>query len=345
MKLWTLLLACLLAFPFTARAEDAEKMLAEFEALKRPKLDVSRRDDPDYVKSLMAEQKAFNEKRADFARDFYDKFPTHPRAMSLMTQRWQILVAQQKSDVVKAETDKMLADNPGEAKRADILFARAAAMIMGLRISSEGAAAVDEFIKAAPKDQRGAQLLFQMAMREEDPAKKSALNKRIVDEFPNTDGAKMAQGQLRLTDAIGKPFDLAFTDAISGKEIKMADLKGKVVVVDFWATWCGPCVAEMPKMKELYAEYKDKGVEFIGVSLDEPGDGLQKLKDFVAKNEITWPQYYQGKAWSSEFSSSWGINSIPCVFVVDTEGKLYSTQARGKLKEIIPKLLNVSARS
>ena len=79
--------------------------------------------------------------------------------------------------------------------------------------------------------------------------------------------------------------------------------------------------------------------------LDQPGDGLTKLKDFVAKNEIGWPQYYQGKAWSSDFSSGWGVNSIPCMFVVDQAGNLYSTQARGQLKTILPKLLNVSARS
>ena len=72
----------------------------------------------------------------------------------------------------------------------------------------------------------------------------------------------------------------------------MKSLKGKVVVIDFWATWCGPCIGELPRMKQLYAEYHDKGVEFIGVSLDAPKDqgGLDKLKNFVAENTVEWPQ-------------------------------------------------------
>ena len=121
----------------------------------------------------------------------------------------------------------------------------------------------------------------------------------------------------------------------------MKKLKGKVVVIDFWATWCGPCVGEMPKMKELYAEYRDRGVEFIGVSLDQPAEqgGLASLKKFVKENGIKWPQYYQGKGWKGDFSVSWKINSIPRVFVVDQQGKLYSVNARGKLETIIPALL------
>ncbi len=68
------------------------------------------------------------------------------------------------------------------------------------------------------------------------------------------------------------------------------------------------------------------------------------LKKFVKEEGITWPQYYQGKGWKGDFSKSWGINSIPCVFVVDTDGKLYSVEARGKLEEIIPELLKKNAR-
>ena len=121
----------------------------------------------------------------------------------------------------------------------------------------------------------------------------------------------------------------------------MNSLRGKVVVIDFWATWCGPCVAEMPNMKQLYQKYHPKGVEFIGVSLDNPKEqgGLEKLQKYVKENEIRWPQYYQGKGWKSEFSGSWGINSIPTMFLVDQDGKLSSIEARGKLEKLIPELL------
>ena len=87
-------------------------------------------------------------------------------------------------------------------------------------------------------------------------------------------------------------------------------------------------------MRGLYSKYHDKGVEFIGVSLDQPKDkgGLDKLKAYVAEDEIAWPQYYQGNYWQSEFSSSMKVDSIPCVFVVDTEGKLYTINGRGELR-------------
>jgi hypothetical protein len=97
----------------------------------------------------------------------------------------------------------------------------------------------------------------------------------------------------------------------------------------------------MPEMKATYEKYKDKGVEFLGVSLDDPESegGLKKLKDFVAENKVPWPQYYQGKGWESEFSKGWGITAIPCVFIVDADGKLYSNLAHGKLDTLIPELI------
>ncbi len=181
-----------------------------------------------------------------------------------------------------------------------------------------------------------------MAMRvTEDDKLKQKLEDRILADYPDSNSASSIKGVRRQREAVGKPFELEFTDAVSGSTISMKDLKGKVVVVDFWATWCGPCVAEMPTMKKIYSEYHDKGVEFIGVSLDQPKEqgGLDSLKKYVKENAIGWPQYYQGKGWESEFSRSWGINAIPCMFVVDTKGNLYSIEARGKLETMIPKLL------
>ncbi len=181
---------------------------------------------------------------------------------------------------------------------------------------------------------------------------RSALLERIVREYPDSFRGRMVQGQRRQQSRLGEPFDLEFCDAITGRPVSMKALRGKVVVVDFWATWCGPCVGDIPEMKRLYAEYHHKGVEFIGVSHDLPEEdgGLQALKAFVAREQIPWPQYYQGHdngaietgSPTNDFSESWGIDGIPTVFLIDAEGKLYSTEARGQLETLIPRLLKVS---
>ena len=147
------------------------------------------------------------------------------------------------------------------------------------------------------------------------------------------------QAQSKQKDMEGKPLTVAAT-TVDGKPFTSADYKGKVVLVDFWATWCGPCVAGLPEVKELYAKYHDKGLEIVGVSNDY---SPEKLKSFTAKNDMPWVQLYDAAAGADHqwnpVTLGYGIHGIPTLFLIDKKGVLRTVEARSTMVEEIPKLL------
>jgi thiol-disulfide isomerase/thioredoxin len=333
------------ASPVYSADRTADQILKEIDAVKVPTLDSAKSDDLSAVKKHKIKFREASEKRARLISQLYKVAPNHKRIPELMQERWKTVGAQLqggKYDELVRELENVIAHTKAKDLKIEATYTRAQLKLNPQSTKrAPDASGAEDFFKLAPKDPRVENLLGSAASATRDDKKKAALLERLRSEFPDSDYAGMLQGEHSRTDSIGKRFHLIFDDAISGSSVSISGLRGKVVVIDFWATWCGPCVAEMPKMKELYAKYRDQGVEFVGVSLDRSKEegGLDSLKDFVKEKGIKWPQYYQGKFWNGDFSKSWGVNSIPCVFVVDTEGKLFSVEARGKLEEMIPELL------
>lgn len=129
---------------------------------------------------------------------------------------------------------------------------------------------------------------------------------------------------------VGEPFPpLSFT-SLQGEAVDVAALKGKVVLVDFWATWCGPCRGEMPNLIAAYAKHHADGFEIVAISLDSDKG---KLEAYIAENGMAWPQYFDGKGWKNEISSRLDIHSIPTAFLLDRAGIVRSVNLRGPALE------------
>lgn len=180
-------------------------------------------------------------------------------------------------------------------------------------------------------------MLYLQVLNDNDKAAETL--KQLKTDFPDTKPGKGADHVLSMLAqqaeakkvqsalAAGSTFPDFSEQDLNGKPISVAGFKGKTVLIDFWATWCGPCRAELPNVIATYKKYHDRGFEIIGVSLDSDRD---KLVSFLKEQDgMTWPQFFDGQGWSNKLAVKYGVEAIPFTVLVGGDGKIIGTDLRG----------------
>src|SRR6266516_464186 len=304
------------------------------------------------------EREAFNKRNgelaaqvADMASEFYTRFPDHPKAQEARQRELEMRkTAVQLGNVKQLARLNELQDAPAkdaQTKPEDGFLLRwrsieREAMKSGpagspafLDEAQKGVFALrKEFPERSEVHDLMMQLL-QLRSQEGETDKARALAQTLIESSIPEEAKEGARRMIRKFDFLGKPIQLKFT-AVDGREVDVEKLRGKVVLIDFWASWCGPCMIEMPKVKAAYEKLQPQGFEILGINLDEDKAQMQRV---LTRSNMTWPQCFDGQKWEGPLVKRFGIMSIPTVWLIDKRGVLRDLNARGNLVERVEKLL------
>jgi thiol-disulfide isomerase/thioredoxin len=162
--------------------------------------------------------------------------------------------------------------------------------------------------------------------------------KAFLAADPASNNAEEVRAIIANPRLVGEQFAPRFAvKATTGDELSLDKLKGKVILLDFWASWCVPCRVEMPEVKKIWAKYKNEQFIIIGVNLDEND---KAFNSYVKREELTWPQYYDGQGWNNTLSRLYQVRGIPHTVLIDERGIVRAVGLRGsKLSSKIGEML------
>lgn len=198
------------------------------------------------------------------------------------------------------------------------------------------------FVETNPKSFLSVDLLLALVNQDATLYKKAdSLMNFIPVAYKASDNYKMLNFKVKSTkfSQVGAMSEDFEQETPEGKKVKLSDFRGKYVLLDFWASWCGPCRDENPNIVAAYEKYKDKGFTVLGVSLDRPGKRNDWLKA-IETDKLFWTQLSDLKGWENAVAQKYGIVSIPASFLIDPQGKIIGRDLRGpdlhsKLEELL----------
>ena len=172
----------------------------------------------------------------------------------------------------------------------------------------------------------------------------TAVLKTYLEKQPDAAEAAEIRAVLANPGKAGEPFAPVFSvKSTKGEELSLEKLKGKVVLLDFWASWCGPCRADMPEVRKIYKKYKSDQFVMIGINLDKD---RRAFEEYVQEEGITWPQYFDGSGWNNKVSRIYRVTGIPHSVLIDQDGIIRATGLRAaRLSNAIGDLLKKSQSS
>jgi thiol-disulfide isomerase/thioredoxin len=329
------------------------------QALRPPEDWQTRKPTPEEVSRFQKQVRETAVAFAGKAREFIRRFPTNENVGDArLTVVYALTQAVAAGDAdaerqITAFVSAVLADQriPEDDRAGVLLFAGNAAFMkkVGMRFFTEGPSKLhEEFETAGLESMRAAlkqfpassmiyTMLVAVAQRSQGERQRE-LAREILAAPGAPPGAKtLAEHLLKGTRPyqVGRPLDIRFT-ALDGRQVDLAKLKGKVVLVEFWSTTCGPCLAEMPAVKAAYETWHARGFEVVAISLDDKESALRR---FIKEKDLPWPQHFDGKGWENKYAVQYGVFSIPTMWLLDKRGNLRDTNARFNLERRITSLI------